>query len=73
MDDRFRKKHGDSVVQSMLTEDSKYSQSKAFSTKRKGTAKPTWLKPSESMTTEEQVIRVENKMTLAWYSLLKLL
>ena len=55
MDERLRKKHGDSTEQSTLIDESRQKQNKRFLISRsKKVVKPTWLKP-ESMKSEEQV------------------
>lgn len=54
VDDRLRKKNGESVLQATSLEDSRKNQSKTSSITRKRDMKPTWLKPSGSLNQEEQ-------------------
>lgn len=50
VDDRLRKKGGNSTIESTSMEDSKQNKGRTSFSKQKKTVKPTWLKPSESTT-----------------------
>ena len=68
MDDRFRKKNESSTIASTSVEDSRQSKQKtSFAAKQKKHVKPTWLKPSESTTEDEQVYEFQNGGIENWY------